>query len=65
MNLSQEEIDSFRKAWEEDFRENVSVEVAAAELQRLLTFLHLLTDGLFGPATGARPLEPRGDTMEQ
>lgn len=49
MDLSDEEIEDFRKAWKEDFKEDIRFEGARTELDRLLVFLEELYDAFYGP----------------
>lgn len=44
VDLTDEEIQRFMKAWEEDFGERLSPEEARSELSRLLNFLYAIAD---------------------
>jgi len=48
MELEDHEIESFQRAWKNDFGEDISFEAARYELNRLLTFLDLLFDAFHG-----------------
>lgn len=48
MELTDKEIERFRRAWLDDFGEAISADFARAELARLLTFLYTLYDAIYG-----------------
>lgn len=49
MELDDDEIESFKQAWRDDFGETISFETARSELNRLLMFFQILYDAFYGP----------------
>jgi hypothetical protein len=62
MTFTDEEIDRFIEAWNNDFGEVLTREVAVAELRRLLFFFDTIARAFHGkPRHGA--VKPRRDTI--